>query len=589
MVLVLLGLIIYYQTFRFGFVFDDWGFIVKNPFIRSFDHLHYIWKDYPLTRCIGFYSFGFNYFINQMHPQGYHIFNFIVHLLAVGLVGALAGVIFQITGGTSSKDRLAPEIPFIVAALFLVHPCQTQAVSYISQRFESMATVFYLGSIYFYLRGRVSSFKANQIILFICSAGFAILGVFTKEVAVTIPLMILAAEFIFFSKKEGFGKGVIVLMVVGSLFLLLFIKLVRTDLSIFFHFHPIPSESHDGDMITTKTYLLTQMRVFLTFVRLLVFPFQQNLDYDYPSSSGIFNPPFTLVGMCLIGLMTYLVFKLRKQFPIIAFGLAWMLITFSINLAPRANIIFEHKLYLISFGFFLVLVDILFILIPQRKLLVKLLIIMIAGMSFLSFTRNQVWKNELTLWSDATRKSPCKVRPYINLASAYFREGDFIQARSNFEKAMEINPNSAQAYYGRGNIYNQQGDFIQALSDYNKAIELNPVYAGAYYNRGNTYAQKGDFTQALFDFNRALEINSNYPEVYISRGNVFAKERNFDQALINYNKAIGMYSSADAYYNRAIVYYKLNEYDKALADLNKAKAAGAAVSPEMIDMFKKAL
>ena len=145
-ILIFLGLLIYGQTFRSGFVFDDYSFIVSNPFIKDFDRIHLMWHVLPMTRLIGIYSFAFNYFLNQLDPVGYHIFNFMVHLLAAGLVWALADLLFKITKRLPFRDPLIKELPFIIAVLFLVHPCQTQAVSYISQRFESMATVCYLGA-----------------------------------------------------------------------------------------------------------------------------------------------------------------------------------------------------------------------------------------------------------------------------------------------------------------------------------------------------------------------------------------------------------------------------------------------------------
>ena len=89
----------------------------------------------------------------------------------------------------------------------------------------------------------------------------------------------------------------------------------------------------------------------------------------------------------------------------------------------------------------------------------------------------------MTLWNDIARNSPHKVRPYINLGSAYYRQGDLVQALIDYNKAVGIDPLCAEAYYGRGNVYNQQGDLSQALSDYDRAIELSPGYASAFYNR----------------------------------------------------------------------------------------------------------
>ena len=207
-------------------------------------------------------------------------------------------------------------------------------------------------------------------------------------------------------------------------------KMVRTDfINIYFHFSA-PSESHDGDMITGGKYVLTQMRVFLTFLRLLILPVNQNVDYDYPLSTGLLNPPLTLVGLCLIGFIVFLIFRLRKQWPLIAFGLAWILITFSINTAPRVNVIFEHKLYLISFGFFLATVCALSTIIKDRKILFGLLITLIAVLSLVSYKRNQVWKNELTLWNDVVGKSPHKARAYLSRGFAYFNQGKFVRGLS---------------------------------------------------------------------------------------------------------------------------------------------------------------
>jgi len=590
LLLIILGLAVYARTFGYKFIFDDYDFIVNNYYITSFDHVHYIWNSFPRTRTIGIYSFAFNYLINQSHPQGYHIFNFVVHLLAVGLVWATATLLFKIV-------KSAPgELPFVIALLFLVHPCQTQAVTYISQRFESMATVFYLGSIYSYLCARISSSKKHKILLFACCAGFAILGIMTKEVAATIPFMILAVELIFF---KGNRRRTIFLMVGGLLFFMLFMKLVRADLSIFFNFYA-PSESHDGDIITVGKYILTQMRVLLTFLRLFILPVNQNIDYDYPLSTGLLSPPLTLAGLCVIGLMTFLIFRLRKGWPLISFGLAWILITFSINTAPRANVIFEHKLYLISFGFFLAFVCTLSMIIKDRKILRGILITLIAVLSLVSFKRNQVWQNEITLWSDAARKSPHKARPNYNLGLAYYKSGNFRQALLDYNKAIDIKPGYLEAYINRGIVYDDTGNFTQALSDDNKAIQINPQVSESYFNRGLSFSKQGNLNQAISDFTKAIELNPDYAEGYINRGSIYEIQGNLTQALSNYNKAIQLYppvalptdndiwlgrintisignvlksnytSYADAYYNRGCVYDKQGNLTGALSDYNTA-------------------
>jgi len=573
-VLVLLGLLIYGQTSQFDFVGDDYTFIVNNPYIKNFSYVHFIWHYFPLTRSVGFYSFALNYFFNQLHPQGFHIFNLIVHFIAVGLVWALADLLFRITKWIPSKDRLVNELPFIIAVIFLVHPCQTQAVSYISQRFESMATVFYLGTVYCYLRGRTTIRKPHKFGLFGLAGLLTILGLLTKEVIITVPAMLLASEWILlngdvYQLKIIGRRHHLILIVYGVLLYELFTKLVHADLSIFLQ--SIPSQSHDGDVLTPVRYFLTQMRVFLTFLRLLVLPFHQNLDYDYPASTGLLHPPLTLVGLCVIGFIVFLIIKLRRNAPLIAFGLAWILITFSINMAPRSNVIFEHKLYLISFGFILTTVAILSNLVHDRRTLVRILWCMITVLALVSFQRNKVWKDSFTLWSDTVRKSPHKARPYINRGLGWDKSGNFTQAMADYNRAIKIDPTYSIAYVNRGNIYDKQGNLAQAMANYNRSIEIDPTHAEAYYNRGLVYQKQGKSTQAILEYNRAIELDLNNADAYYYRGVMYNKQGNFTQALLDFSKAIGLNPDyAEAYTYRGIILARESDFTQAMADLNKA-------------------
>jgi protein O-mannosyl-transferase len=569
--LILLGLLIYGRTFQYGFVFDDQYFIVNNPYIRSFSHVQMMWQVFPVTRLIGMYSFALNYYFNQMHPQGYHIFNFIVHLAAVGLVWALADLLFKITKWLPAKDPLTKELPFIIAVLFLVHPCQTQAVTYITQRFESMATVFYLATIYFYLRGRLSTENTRRIILFGLSGLSMILGILTKEVIATAPVMILASEWILFPKKDK-KKAYLVLIVAGVLLGVVLSKMLHAGSGLFLR--SLPSESHDGDILTLGSYFLTQMRVFLTFLRLLVLPIHQNLDYDYPASSGLLHPPLTLAGLGVILGFIFLIIRLRRKIPLVAFGLSWMLITFSINLAPRSNVIFEHKLYLISFGFFLTVVALLSILIRGQKILRVVLLCLITALAVFSFQRNKIWRNEIILWDDTVQGAPHKARPLNNRGLAYFHQGNFAQAMADYDKAIEINPYYSAAYNNRGLLNYRQGNFIQAILDFDQAIEKNTDHAAtysSYSNRGLAYFRQGNFTQAMADYNKAIEINPYFAQVYSNRGLLYYNQGRFAQAVSDYNKAIAIDPNvSEAYNNRGTCWEHLGNVIQARADYNKA-------------------
>jgi tetratricopeptide (TPR) repeat protein len=581
-ILVLLGLVIYSQTFGFGFFFDDIPNIVMNPYIKKFYGPDYISPALPLTRLTGRYSFALNYALGHLNPMGYHIFNVIVHFLVTGLVWATAGLLIKF-GTCGRSDKLPKDLAFIVALLFLVHPCQTQAVSYITQRFESMATLFYLGTVYSYLLARTASSGSRRIGMFILSGLSAILGMITKEVVVTIPLTILAIEFILLPQKDqkdmsswqkiirklGVGWTCVLFAAVVFLFGLLLAKLLRYDMGYFFWLQP--SESHDGDVITTGRYLLTEMRVFLTLLRLLVFPINQNFDYDYPLSAGLFQPPLTFVGLCVIGLTVFLVVKWRRSRPIVAFGLSWVLITFSINLVQRANVIYEHKLYLISFGFFLSAVIFLFQSIKQRGIFIGLLIALVIALTVTSFQRNAVWKDSVTLWEDVLKKAK-KQRAYAYLGLAYLETNRYRDAVLLLNTAISRKPDDCASYVNRGWAYYRLGQPDAALKDLNRALDMNPDYYLGRLKRALVYQGLGRFKAAFEDVSKAVDMRPEVQNAYVDRGVLYLMQGKVEDALQDFGRALRIAPfDLEALVNRSIVYLSQQRYDLALKDLDQAE------------------
>jgi tetratricopeptide (TPR) repeat protein len=521
-VLIAVGLLVYGQTFHYDFIFDDHLFIVENPLIKNFNNIPVMWQSFPMTRLVGMYSFALNYYFGQLNPLGYHVFNFMVHLACTGLVWALAGLL------------LKNELAFFVALLFLVHPGQTQAVTYITQRFESLATLFYVATVYFYLRGRMAAGKRKMAGFFVLAVIAAIGGVFTKEVIMTLPVMIAACEWILFPQTNR-KKIYIILAATGIVVYAAFSHMLHTGLTSFFH--PFASESHDGDTLTVTTYLLTQLRVFLTFLRLLVLPLGQNLDYDYPMSTGLFSPPMTFLGLCVIAGIIFLIIRLRRPMPVTALGLAWMLITFSINLAPRTNVIFEHKLYLISFGAILAFVSALSLFVTNRRVCLSLLTVIAVVLSVISFERNKVWASELTVWQDVARKSPHKARVNASLGRIYGSLGQYDKAIDYLSRALAISPNNI-TYENRGIVYGLEGREPQALADLDTSISLDPKYFPVYVKRAWIYQNQREYVAARADLDQAIRLNPYYVDAYLARGILGLQTYQPQQAEVDFRKVL---------------------------------------------------
>lgn len=190
----------------------------------------------------------------------------------------------------------------------------------------------------------------------------------------------------------------------------------------------------------------------------------------------------------------------------------------------------------------------------------------------------------LSDYNEAIELNPNFANAYNARAVLYFDKGDYTKAWPDVEKALELKPNFADAYSSRAALYYLQNNFDQAWIDVNKAIKLDPNLPYSYNTRAYLYAHEGNHDQMLSDFKKALELNPNYEDIYINRGVYYEEiENNLSSAMSDFNKALELKpNDGQSYASRAEVYYKLKEYDKAWADVHKAQSLGYKVSSVLI-------
>ncbi len=580
-IIILVGIISYSNTFHSDFQFDDNIFIIDNFAIRDLGNIKGIGEllSQP-SRFVAFYSFALNYHFHQLDVFGYHVTNFVIHLITAMLVWWFVGMLVGLcnrkhTPGVCMRlnTKYTPPgcvygstIALFTALIFVAHPVQTQAVTYIAQRFASLATLFYLLSVCLYIKGRIVETRLISSVYFLGAAVSAILGMFTKEIVITLPLTVLLIECMFLG---GVRKIKEPRLIAALLFVLIIPALFSFNISDML-FAPKISESHAGDVITFGTYVMTQFRVLMTFVKLSFFPIGQNVEYDFALSQHFFEIP-TLLSFLALGAMLGIAFKIRARYTLITFGIFWFFLTLLPNFIPRRNIIFEHKLYLPMIGFSLMLSMGIFRLMKNVKKGAVVLSIIVCVLAYLTFQRNKVWTNEVTLWEDVVQKSPHKLRPQINLGRAYFEQGQYDKAMVYLDKAVSMEPDDANAYNNRGAVYGATNQKELALKDFNRALAIDPDLDGARSNRGAVYRTDDKSDLALEDFNKALEINPYFYKAYHNRGIIHKKKGSYDLALDDYNKALALNPLyAKVYGNRGMVYEATGRYDLALADFNKA-------------------
>jgi hypothetical protein len=369
-ILIASPLIAYSGSFSGDFHFDDYQ-LLNNKYYHSISNIPSLFLSDrgPDTRPVTNATFMINYQYCGLNVNCYHAVNFVIHAVN----GIVLFLFLLITLKPYFPKRFG-EVSFFVSLLFLVHPIQTGAVTYIVQRYEILTAMFVLFTLLFI---RIYIEKKNKIFVIIailCSS----LAMGSKEIAVALPFIVFLYDLIIVS--EGHMREVKKRWWMHILFfstLLILMYFMRFSLDIFFMdqvprsgvskiSHEISSEG--SNIITPYVYSLTQVRVIWTYIRLLFMPIDQNLDYDYPLITSINSIVIvSVVGIILLITLAIVLFKRR---PVISFSILW----FFIMLAPTSSfamlpdVIFEHRLYLPSVGFILMIVSFLYgIFIEERS------------------------------------------------------------------------------------------------------------------------------------------------------------------------------------------------------------------------------
>ena len=575
-IIILLGIIIYSNSFSCSFHFDDNTSIVDNLAIRNLSDVNAWWHFSP-NRPVGIFTYALNYHFNQLDVRYWHLVNVLIHLINACLVWWLTLLIFTTP---AVKDhpvaRYKKELALITAMLFVSHPLATQSVTYIVQRVTSLVTMFYFISITLFVVARISK-KGNafKFLLFSGSLIAALLAMLTKENAFTLPFTILLVE-IFFLRTKKFSINVkdyrLILFLVAFLAVILIIPLKYS----FNVLKPIPPSIGHTYALTPVSYLLTEFCVIVRYIWLLFIPLNQNLDYDFPVSESFFSNGTFLCFLLLLSLGILAVFLFKRN-RIISFGIFWFFLTLSVEsgFIPINDVIFEHRTYLPSYGFSLILSTTLYILFRDKYkfLAISILAIIAAWYSYLTYERNKVWKDDLTLWNDNVMKSPHIARPVTNRGVAYTALGQWDKAIADYSTAIKINPGYMDAWFGRGFVYSHAGRYDKAIADDTRALELTPNQPKVYFNRGIAYGNLGQWDKAIADYSTAIGIDSNYSQALYNRGVCYATLEQWDKAIADYSRSVRIDPKQPLVYsNLGVAYIKTGLPEKAIADFSVAIA-----------------
>ena len=548
--LVVICFIAYSNTFHVPFVFDDVKEIVENKIIRNFD---YFWNFSAASglpsfhglkmRTLGYLTLAMNYRLGGVNVVGYHIFNFVTHLLTSLLVFKFIGQTLRLQqSGPTDNSHPKSLVPFLVALLFAVHPIQTEAVTYIIQRLASLAAFFSLLSLTSYIHARLEmghKRSGKALAWFVLSLLSTVAAMKTKEIAFTLPVVIVLYEFLFLQGRVW--KRWCILLPQLLTMLIIPLSLTGTGEPVGKIISHASALSRVDQVVSRGDYLCTQFRVIITYLRLIIFPINQNVDHDFPLHPNFFSPEvlfsflFLTILFCMAVYLTGVRLPLSKfdnfsnlatpyeslsakaAARLVGFGILWFFITLSVesSIIPINDVMNEHRLYFPSVGIFLALVvtvrqlvarfDFRFPRVHQvTPAVVAMVILLLAGTTF---ARNQIWQDKLGLWQDVIKKNPRNARGYNNLGAYYDQQGDYEKAIAYFQKAVAIKPDFPEALFGLGISHAALKQTDIAIAYYQRALSFQPKNPEILFNLGVIYMNKGLFGPAGDAFQKALQLD----------------------------------------------------------------------------------
>jgi tetratricopeptide (TPR) repeat protein len=570
--IVLTVLAVYYNSFSGAFILDD-HFIANSPSIRHFGSALFPPASSTASgRPVINLTFAFNYALGGIKVWSYHAFNLLVHMLA-GLT--LFGLVRRTLTRPALSQRFGADavpLALAVAVIWAVHPLQTEAVAYISQRAESLMGLFYLLTLYCFVRsvesekfcespsnhsagsGQASLGPSNpkdtagykrrpktRVTWQIFSILACLLGAMSKEVIVTAPVMVLLYDRTFFAGSLREAWRLRWRYYLGLACTWLQLACLTNNLGL----RGIGFEQP----MTWWSYALISCRSVVLYLKLAIWPHPLVFDYGMPVVHHVREIiPCALV---LALFLSAILIALRYR-PVIGFAGTW----FFMILVPTSSVIpisgqpmAEHRVYLSLTAVVVLGVLGLYRLIGRRSLAVCAATA--AGLGWLTAQRNQDYRSELTIWSDTVAKCPDNERAHNNHGACLVNvPGQLPVAIAEFQAALRIKPDYKDAHYNLGLLFSQiPGRLPDAIAEFQAALRIRPDDLNAHNRLGLALIQQGNLDGALAQFKETVQIAPEDAQVHNNLGNALAKSGRLVEAIDQYELALRLTPDFTAAHN----------------------------------------
>jgi protein O-mannosyl-transferase len=510
---------------------------IHGPFLLDDTHLTYMLPnaaDVPLSgwirqiRPLLMFTFWLNY--QQSGAQetfGYHAVNVLLHFCNAIFTFLAIRKLLSWAGLEESGGRI---LSFFAAGLFLLHPIQTESVSYIASRSETLSVFFVLAALVVFLYRKCAILSIPRIVALLALFAAAALS---KEHTAVLPALFILTDYYW---NFEFSPSVIcrnwklyVPIAAGALFALAIILRILSG---------NPTAGFQMKDLTWYQYFFTECRIIWDYIRLFVFPIGQNLDPDIDISRTVASHG-AIVGLAGLLAVSVLAWIYRRRFPIASYG--WFV--FLILLAPTSSFVpirdpmAERRLYLPFIGLLLISVEFLRRWKASRNVFVGSLCLVLAAEGAMTYQRNLLWGSAIDIWKDTVSKSPRKLRPRFQLAFTYFQAASCANSVDEFQKASELEPPKFDLLLDWALAYDCAGNSQQAVAKLQQAAAQHPN-AHVYSQIGMEYGKIGKYREALDALSAAQRLDSGFAMTYYYLGNIHAIQGNQAQAVEDYQRVL---------------------------------------------------
>jgi len=511
---------------------DDDGYILNNPTVQSLNNqnIRSIFSDFhmgnyhPLTTLT--YAVMFNRF--KLNPEPYHYLNLWLHLANVLLVFF---VVSKLTGKS---------FPGLICwAFFAVHPMHVESVAWISELKDVLYTFFFLGALLLYLHFNSS----RSLYLYALSLLLFFFSLMSKSAAVVLPLVMIITDY-YLARKPDLKS--------------LLYKLPYFALSLLFGIIALRSQDAQAQHLTPDYSLINSFFVasygLLFYIFRFFIPIQLSAFYPHPSNTAVLPLLYYLSPLIVAGVVYILVRVIKNARSVIS-GFAFYFVTVALVLQffPVGGAVAADRYTYVPYIGLALLIAVLTEKAIQeyknkKQLINGILVAVILVFSLMSYNRNTVWANGITLFDDVIEKQP----------QAFY------------------------AYHSRGIAHYYKGNYPASLRDYDQAITLNGNYGLTHYNRGLTLMMLKQNEEALKSFSRTIELIPTHDQAFNDRAIAHYNLNNFIDALKDYNTCLSLNpSNARAYYNRGVTSLRLNDLSSACTDWHKADSLGVSQARDL--------